>query len=58
MFLTISSFLVIDDNTIKTSINFVKIDKLNHLHLLNLFIECQKKLGKKLPLPSAGQDTQ
>jgi hypothetical protein len=34
MFVTISTFLVIDDNTIKASIKFIKIDKLNHLHLL------------------------
>jgi len=34
MFVTISPFLVIDDNTIKVSINLQKIDKLNCLHLL------------------------
>ena len=33
MFLTISPFLVIDDNTIKASIKFARIEKLNHLHL-------------------------
>jgi len=33
MFLTISLFFVIDDNTIKASIKFAKVDKLNHLHL-------------------------
>ena len=34
MFVTISPFLVIDDNTIKASIKFARIDKFNHLHLL------------------------
>jgi len=34
MFITISPFLVIDDNTIKASIKFARIDKFNHLHLL------------------------
>jgi hypothetical protein len=34
MFFTISPFLVIDDNIIKASIKFVKVVKLNHLHLL------------------------
>src|SRR6185369_8575797 len=34
MFITISPFLVIDDNTIKASIKFARIDKFNHLHSL------------------------
>ena len=31
MFVSISPFLVIDDNTIKASIKFARIDKFNHL---------------------------
>ena len=38
MFLTISPFLVIDDNTIKVSINFARIDNLNYLHLLGCLL--------------------
>ena len=34
MFVTISPFLVIDDNTIKASIIFAKIDKFNRLILI------------------------
>jgi hypothetical protein len=34
MFATISSFVVIYDNTSKASINLQKLTKLNHLHLL------------------------
>ena len=31
MFVAISPFLVIDDNTIKTSIKYARFDKFNHL---------------------------
>ena len=36
MFLTVSLFLVIDDNTIKTSIIFKNVDKFNHLILIEI----------------------
>ena len=40
MFVTISPFLVIDDNTTKASIIFAKIDKFNRLILIETAYTC------------------
>ena len=48
MFLTISSFFVIDDNTIKASIKFAKFEKIEPLTLAWMLTIVQCLLG--LPL--------